>query len=102
MVALKDNYQNVISYLTGANGVAKKFYDKVNEFTKTAGVIDNKTESIDRSIKSLDKTIERKELAYEKLQERLLKQYQQMESALSKMNGQLSYLKSMLGTKDSD
>lgn len=100
--ALKDNYQNVISYLTGANGVAKKFYDKVNEFTKTAGVIDNKTESIDRSIKSLDKTIERKELAYEKLQERLLKQYQQMESALSKMNGQLSYLKSMLGTKDSD
>jgi len=103
--AVNGDYQNVLSFLTGTNGVANRFYEKMNEYTKSSGVIDTKTDSIDRSVKSLNDMLERKENAYDKLQESLVDKYSKLEATMTTLNSTLDILKaqikSLSGDKDS-
>ncbi|PGK51565.1 hypothetical protein CN918_27625 [Priestia megaterium] len=98
--ALTENYDNVLAMLTGLDGMGKKFGDRLNEYTKTQGMLDIKTESLDKSIERLDKTIERKESAYEKLQESLINKYSKLESLMSALNKQKDIMKAQLDALD--
>ena len=98
--ALSENYDNVLAMLTGLDGIGKKFGDRLNEYTKTQGMLDIKTDSLDKSIQRLDKTIDRKETAYEKLQESLINKYSKLESLMSALNKQKDIMEAQLKSLD--
>lgn len=82
--ALRDDRSNVSSLFhnTGDTGVADKLFDYLDGITRTTGFLNNRSKangSIDRQIKSLNDQIDRVEQRVALREERLRKQFAQLE-----------------------
>lgn len=95
--ALTDNYDGVVTMLSGNDGIGKRMFDKINEYTKASGLIDTKSDSLDRTIKHLDNTIERKEYFFEKQKETLINNMAKFEGMMGMMKKQMEIMNAQLG-----
>lgn len=90
---LSDNYDAVGVFITGETGLMARLDSRVNGFVQTGGILEQRMNSLQATIKDIDKQKENLNLRIVKVQERLLNQFNAMDSLVGRLNntsGQLA------------
>ena len=97
--ALNDDIEAVAQLFiesTSADGIAKQIYDLTDQITDSyEGLIKERMDGIDQSVGKIDDSIERETNRVEKFEEMLVKKFTNLESMVSKMQLQGTYLSAM-------
>lgn len=97
--AISSDFEGVAAYFTGDNGLASRLTTRLKPYTDSAGILDQRTDMLQKTISSVDKQQKDLDTRIAALQERLNKQFSAMDnlvSQLSKTGDQLlSQLNSM-------
>ena len=84
--ALSANFESVATFFTGDQGLMKRLDSKLEPYTQTGGVLQQRQDGLQSTIKSVDTQRAALNLRVEKMQARLLAQFNAMDSLV----GQLS------------
>ncbi|MDG1580345.1 flagellar filament capping protein FliD [Pseudomonas sp. GOM6] len=84
--ALSDNYDSVASFLTGESGLMARLDSKVEGFVKSGGILEQRMNGLQGTLKSVDEQREDLTRRVEQLQTRLYAQYNAMDSLVSQLN----------------
>ncbi|MDH1261752.1 flagellar filament capping protein FliD [Pseudomonas sp. GD03944] len=84
--ALEKNFDELAGYLTGDNGLMGRLSKTADGYSKSGGVIEQRTDSLQGTLNSIDDQREALALRIERLQDRLVKQYTAMESLVASLN----------------
>lgn len=84
--ALSANFESVAAFFTGDQGLMQRLDSKLEPYTQTGGVLQQRLDGLQSTIKSVDTQRAALNLRVEKLQTRLLAQFNAMDSLV----GQLS------------
>ncbi|MGH8435663.1 MAG: flagellar filament capping protein FliD [Pseudomonas sp.] len=84
--ALSANFESVAAFFTGDQGLMKRLDSKLEPYTQTGGVLQQRLDGLQGTIKSVDTQRAALSLRVEKMQARLLAQFNAMDSLV----GQLS------------
>lgn len=79
-------------------GIAPRFSEKIDSFTKTDGLISTKTDSLDDIIADIEKSVERIETRVNKMQERLVREFARLEMILAESRSTMSRLQTSLSS----
>ena len=91
--ALGTNYSDVVSMLTGTNGLFVKMQAEVDVITDTTtGVVQSRIDSIDTQVSDLTDNIAKAEIRLESYQDMLRRQFTNMEVILGRYKGTQLYL----------
>jgi flagellar hook-associated protein 2 len=97
--AISSDFEGVAAYFTGDNGLASRLTTRLKPYTDSAGILDQRTDMLQKTISSVDKQQKDLDTRIAALQDRLNKQFSAMDnlvSQLSKTGDQLlSQLNSM-------
>lgn len=97
--AISSDFEGVAAYFTGDDGLASRLTTRLKPYTDSAGILDQRTNMLQKTISSVDKQQKDLDTRIAALQERLNKQFSAMDnlvSQLSKTGDQLlSQLNSM-------
>ena len=96
--ALKENYDAVGAFFTGDSGLMARLDKRINGFVQTGGILEQRMNSLQATIKDIDKQKESHNLRIAKVQERLLKQFNAMDSLVSQLNSTSDRLTQSLGS----
>src|SRR5690606_18357265 len=96
--ALKENYDAVGAFFTGDSGLMARLDKRINGFVQTGGILEQRMNSLQATIKDIDKQKESQNLRIAKVQERLLKQFNAMDSLVSQLNSTSDRLTQSLGS----
>lgn len=103
--AVEDNEEDVISFFTNDEdeneGFSVSLYDYLDSYTKSDGIIDQKTDNYQEMVDDIDDDIERKELLLEAREERLWDYYNNLELKLSELQALQSSVETMISTLSS-
>ena len=94
---LKDNYDSVGGFFTGDDGLMARLDKRVDGFVQAGGILEQRMNSLQATIKDIDKQKESQELRIAKVQERLLKQFNAMDALVSQLNSTSDRLTQSLG-----
>ncbi|MFK1549202.1 A-type flagellar hook-associated protein 2 [Pseudomonas aeruginosa] len=83
---LQDNFQSVSSLFTGDSGLMKRLDAKLTPYTQTGGVLQQRLDGLQETIKSVDTQREALDRRVEQLQDRLLKQFTAMDQLVGQLN----------------
>ena len=95
---LKDNYDSVGGFFTGDDGLMARLDKRVDGFVQAGGILEQRMNSLQATIKDIDKQKESQELRIAKVQERLLKQFNAMDALVSQLNSTSDRLTQSLGS----
>ena len=101
--SLNQNAENVINFFsTDLDGEKKGFVPKLNNYidsyiSKSNGVVKNKTESFERSLKDINRQIEIFNTRMEKKQEYYLNMFSKLDTAMMQAEDQMNWLTAQLG-----
>lgn len=94
--AISNDFAGVASYFTGDNGLASRLTNRLTPFTSSNGVIDQRTTVLQKNLKDADSDMKDLNTRMAALSERLYKQYNTMDSLISKLSTTASSLASSL------
>lgn len=99
--SLAEDYDSVAKLFISTsktNGVAGRMSDRLRNFRDPGtGTVKSRVRGLEQIIKNQDKEIERKERLLEEKEESIRRRFTAMESRLSELNGQKSYLSQRFG-----
>lgn len=95
---LDTNFQAVAGFFTGDDGLMKRMDSKLGVYTQTGGVLETRINGLNGTIKSIDKQNAALTLRMDKLQERLLAQFNAMDSLVGQMSSTSSSLAGALAS----
>lgn len=90
---LKENYESVGAFFTGDSGITARLEKRVSGYVQTGGVLEQRMNSLNDTIKNIDKQREALDLRMTTVQSRLLRQFNAMDSLV----GQLTSTSERLG-----
>lgn len=90
--ALNSNSADVATLFSSDNGIANVLSNKLNEYVRTDGIFENKTESLNDSIEDIDDDLEALSLRMEALESRLFAQFAALDQLMSQLNSTSSFL----------
>ena len=90
--ALADNFSDVTNLLSSATGFATRLDEWATSVTKTGGLIDSRTQSLNTSIKGYNDQISKLEARMTVLQKQYTTTYSNLNMMLSNMNATSAYL----------
>lgn len=100
---LRENYDEVMKFVTGPDGFADNLYKKIYEVTKSSGQISGKIDGLNAIIKDNEKTLAKREEQFEIKRQGILQKYARFDIMMGSLNQQLEYmdaqLKGMSGDK---
>ena len=96
--ALSDNYDSVAGFLTGESGLMARLDSKVEGFVKSGGILEQRMNGLQGTLKSVDEQREDLTRRVEQLQTRLYAQYNAMDSLVSQLNQTSERLTQALGS----
>lgn len=94
--ALENNFDQLNGFLTGNDGLMARLSNQIDPFSKSGGILDNRTKALQNTLASVDDQREALDLRIEKVEARLLNQFNAMDSLLGQLAGTSSYLTSVL------
>lgn len=94
--ALASNYDKVATYLTGTDGLMARLSAVVKPYSTADGVLDQRQKGLQSTLTSVDKQQAALDLRIEKVQERLLSQYNAMDSLVAQLKKTSESLTGML------
>jgi len=94
--ALASNYDKVATYLTGTDGLMGRLSAVVKPYSTADGVLDQRQKGLQSTLLSVDKQRTALDLRIEKVQERLLSQYNAMDSLVAQLKKTSESLTGML------
>lgn len=83
---LKDKFESVSALFTGDTGLMKRLDDKLTPYTQTGGVLQQRLDGLQDTIKSVDTQRQALDRRVEQLQDRLLKQFTAMDQLIGQLN----------------
>ncbi|MDH4554446.1 A-type flagellar hook-associated protein 2 [Pseudomonas sp. BN417] len=83
--ALKDNFEQVAGFFTGDKGLMSRLDKQVDGYVQTGGILQQRMDGLQNTLKSVDKQKEAQELRITQLQERLYKQFNAMDSLVGQL-----------------
>ncbi|MCO6055430.1 flagellar filament capping protein FliD [Pseudomonas sp. MOB-449] len=103
--ALDENFESVSSFFTGDTGLMTRLDGKLEPYTRTGGILEQRVSGLQETITSVDNQREALNRRVTAMQERLLKQFTAMDSLIGQLNqtsGRLSQtLASLPGVSNS-
>ncbi|MBO6258553.1 MAG: flagellar filament capping protein FliD [Succinivibrio sp.] len=96
--ALSENYNSVVELFSGENSLLTKIDSYLNDFTKSAGVLDKRKDSINSSVSYLEEKQSKYTENLTNYESMLRNKYAAVDSLMTNYNTKLSYLNSVLGT----
>ncbi|MDN3236316.1 flagellar filament capping protein FliD [Pseudomonas sp. WAC2] len=84
--ALTENYSAVSGFFTGDTGILKRLDDKVDSYTASKGILDNRETSLQSTLDSLSDQQDALDLRIENLQTALSAKYNAMDSLVAQLN----------------
>ena len=90
--ALDTNFDDVAQLFSSTNGLAVKLDGVLNEYTKSGGIIDGKTQGLNSTIEDIADEFEDLNLKLESLEERLLAQFSALDVLLTQLNSTSNFL----------
>ncbi|GJM04251.1 MAG: flagellar hook-associated protein 2 [marine bacterium B5-7] len=90
--AIDENIDDVSALFSSTNGVATKLDSIVNEYVKTDGLLDSKTNGLNSTIENINEDLEALELSLIAFEERLLAQFSAMDALVAQLNSTSSFL----------
>lgn len=94
--ALKGSFNSVTSMFTGENGLLDKLKDYVTDFTKSAGLLDERLDNLKENIDQWSAKEESNARYLEDYENQLRKKYGRLDSILSGYNTSMSYVSAIL------
>jgi flagellar hook-associated protein 2 len=83
--ALSANFASVAAFFTGDQGLMKRLDSKLEPYTQAGGVLQQRQDGLQTTIKSVDTQREALKLRVEKMQTRLLAQFNAMDSLVGQL-----------------
>ena len=80
----------------GADGVARRVRDRVQQYVRYSGILQRKDRSLDNQIGRIDDRIDRQERRLERREERLRSRFARMETTLNEVQAQGSWMQGQL------
>lgn len=99
--ALDDGVNRYVEFFSSTDGIASKFTDLVDEYTKAGGIIDSREDGVDTRRNSIDDQIDRLEYRLDKEADRLRKQFTAMDLVVTNLQSTSSFLTSRLSNNNS-
>ena len=93
---LTDNFNALVNMLTGDDGLLTRFNDTVEEYTKSAGILDKRTETLNMEVDRYEEEENENALYLEEYEENLRQRYAKLDTTIANYNNSLSYLQSAL------
>lgn len=84
--ALTENYSAVSGFFTGDTGILKRLDNKVDSYTASKGILDNRKTSLQSTLDSLSDQQDALDLRIENLQTALSAKYNAMDSLVAQLN----------------
>ncbi len=94
--SLKKSFNSVTSMFTGENGLLDKLKEYTKDYTKSAGILDDRADNLKKTIDSWTAKEEKNEKYLEDYENSLRKKYGNLDSLLSGYNTSMSYVSSIL------
>jgi len=94
---MKDDFDSLGQFFTGAQGLMSRVTGKIDAYTQTGGIIEQRQKALDATRTDIKKQTEDLNSRVEKMQARLLAQFNAMEKLVGQLNGTSSQLDSALG-----
>lgn len=94
--ALADNFEQVNAFFTGEQGLMARLDAKVEPYTQTGGILENRTKALQNTISGVDDQREALGLRLSKLESRLFAQFNAMDALVSQMSSTSSFLTAQL------
>lgn len=94
---MKDDFDAVGQFFTGAQGLMSRVTNKIDAYTQTGGIIEQRQKALDATRTDIKKQTENLNSRVEKMQARLLAQFNAMEKLVGQLNGTGNQLESALG-----
>ena len=96
--ALNDNVDAVSNVFTATDGITTRINDVLEEYTKYAGLLDNKRDSINARLDDIDDAREQLEYRIGKLEARLMSQFIAMDSLVATLSSTGTFLTEQLSS----
>ncbi len=96
--ALTSNPNAVSNLLNGDNGLFTKMESVVNDYTKTSGILDQRTDNLNKEKSRIEEQQTRDEETIEKYQTMLTKKYANLDTLMANYSNSLSSLTSVLSS----
>lgn len=96
--AIGDNFTAVSSFLTGSDGLMSRLASRVDGYTKSGGVLQQRMDGLQGTLRSVEKQKSALELRMTQVQDRLYAQFQAMDSLVSQLNKTSERLTQALGS----
>lgn len=90
--ALTSNMDDVAELFSSTNGVAVKLDSVVNEYIKSNGLLDIKTDGLNETIEDINEDLQALQLSMEALETRLRAQFTAMDTIVAQLNTTSSFL----------
>lgn len=98
---LSEGFENVSSLFGGDNGLAARMNESLGRYTKTDGLIQTRTDSLDVQAKDVARQREALELRMERMQARYTAQFTALDSLLAGMQSTSTFLTQQLASLQS-
>lgn len=96
--ALNENFNSLTSFFTGDNGLMSRLDAKLDPYTKTDGVLEQRLSGLNKTISSVDDQREVLARRMQQLQARLLAQFNAMDALVGQLNQTSSRLAQSLAS----
>ncbi|MGN1392990.1 MAG: flagellar filament capping protein FliD [Succinivibrionaceae bacterium] len=97
-----NNYEQLVAMFSGDNSISKKMSETLDEYTKSGGVLDKRTDSLNSDIKSYENKSNANDVAIEKYESALRAKYSSLDTLIANLNTSLSYLSSAMSVNNSN
>ncbi len=94
--ALDNNFDALSNFLSGENGLMGRLDAKLEPYTKSGGIIEGRTTSLQNTLSGIDEQRERLEARLSSMETRLLAQFNAMDSLVANLSSTSTYLTSQL------
>ena len=96
--ALEENYTSVVELFSGDNGLITQLDDMINDYTKTAGIIDGRLDSVTTTLSNISYQEEKNESILEKYEASLRARYNAVDTLMANATSNLNYVTSALAS----
>lgn len=94
--ALENNFDSLSTFLAGDNGLMSRLDAKIEPYTKSGGILDGRTTSLQNTLSNIDDQRETLTLRLDKLEARLLAQFNAMDTLVAGLSSTSDYLTGQL------
>ncbi len=94
--ALEENYSSVVELFSGENGLITQLDDVVNDYTKTAGILDGRLDSLTATLSNISYQEEKNTATMEKYEASLRARYNAVDTLMANATSNLNYVTTAL------